>query len=36
MAKMNFTPADKLIDDVWEKVGTPERNAMEAQLKEEM
>lgn len=36
MAKMNFTPADKLIDDVWEKVGTPERDAMEAQLKEEM
>ena len=25
MAKMNFTPADKLIDDVWGKVGTPER-----------
>ena len=22
MAKMNFTPADKLIDDVWGKVGT--------------
>ena len=36
MAKMNFTPADKLIDDVWGKVGTPERDAMEAQLKEEM
>lgn len=30
MAKMNFTPADKLIDDVWGKVGTPERDAMEA------
>lgn len=36
MAKMNFTPADKLIDDVWGKVGTPERDAMEAQLKEEV
>lgn len=36
MAKMNFTPADKLIDDVWGKVGTPERDAMEAQLKEEI
>lgn len=33
---MNFTPADKLIDDVWGKVGTPERDAMEAQLKEEV
>lgn len=36
MAKMNFTPADRLIDDVWGKVGTPERDAMEAQLKEEI
>ncbi len=33
---MNFTPADKLIDDVWGKVGTPERDAMEAQLKEDI
>ena len=36
MAKMNFTPADKLIDDVWGKVGTPKRDAMEAQLKEDI
>ena len=36
MAKMNFTPADKLIDDVWGKVGTPERDAMEAQLKDDL
>lgn len=36
MAKMNFTPADELIDDVWGKVGTPERDAMEAQLKEDV
>lgn len=36
MSKMNFTPADKLVDDVWGKVGTPERDAMEAQLKEDI
>ncbi len=36
MAKMNFTPADELIDAVWGKVGTPERDAMEAQLKEDI
>ena len=36
MAKMNFTPADALIDDVWGKVGTPERDAMEEQLKEDI
>lgn len=36
MAKMKFTPADELIDAVWGKVGTPERDAMEAQLKEDM
>lgn len=36
MAKMNFTPADKLIDDVWGKVGTTERDAMEAQLKDDL
>lgn len=33
---MNFTSAGKLINDVWGKVGTPERDAIEAQLKEEM
>lgn len=36
MAKMNLTPADDLIDDVWGKAGTPERDAMEAHLKEEI
>lgn len=36
MTKTNFTPADKLIDDVWGPVGTPERDAMEAQLKEDV
>ena len=27
MAKMNFTPADDLVDEVWGKIGTPERDA---------
>lgn len=36
MAKINFTPADELIDAVWGKAGTPERDAMEAQLKEDI
>lgn len=35
MAKMKFKSAAGLIDDVWGKVGTPERDAMEARLKEE-
>ncbi len=33
---MKFTPADELIDAVWGKVGTPECDAMEAQLKEDI
>lgn len=36
MAKMRFTPADDLVDEIWGKVGTPERDAMEAQVKEEL
>lgn len=36
MAKMKFTPADDFVDKAWGKIGTPERDAMEAQLKEEM
>ena len=36
MTKMSFTPSGKLIDDVWGKVGTPARDAMEEQLKEEV
>ena len=36
MAKMKFTQADELIDAEWGKVGTPERDAMEAQLKEDI
>lgn len=35
MTKMKFTPADDLVDEVWGKVGTPERDAMEARIKEE-
>ena len=33
---MRFTPADDLVDEIWGKVGTPERDAMEAQVKEEL
>lgn len=33
---MKFTPADELIDAVSGKVGTLERDAMEAQLKEDI
>lgn len=36
MAKMNLTPANELVDEIWGKVGTPERDAMEIQLKEEL
>lgn len=36
MAKMNLTPASQIVDEVWGKIGTPERDAMEAQLKEEL
>lgn len=36
MAKMNLTPASELVDEVWGKVGTPERDKMEAQLKKEL
>ena len=33
---MNFTPADEYIDEVWGKTGTPERDNMEDQVKEEL
>lgn len=33
---MNLTPASELVDEVWGKVGTPERDMMEAQVKEEL
>ena len=36
MARMNLTPADDLKDEHWGPIGTPERDAMEAQLKEEI
>lgn len=36
MEKMEFRPADALIDEVWGPVGTPERDAMEAELKKEV
>lgn len=36
MAKMNFRPADDMKDELWGPVGTPERDAMEAQLKEDI
>ena len=36
MAKMNFTPADDFVDEVWGKVGTPERDKMDDQVKEEV
>lgn len=36
MAKMNLTPLDVVVDEVWGPLGTPERDAMEAQLKEEL
>lgn len=36
MAKMNFTPADDMRDELWGPIGTPERDAMEAQLKEDI
>ncbi len=36
MTKMIFTPADDLTDEIWGKIGTPERDAMEARLKEDL
>lgn len=36
MAKMNMTSLDVLTDEVYGKVGTPKRDAMEKQLKEEV
>ncbi len=36
MAKMNLTPLSMIVDEVWGKKGTPERDAMEAQLKEDL
>ena len=36
MAKMKFTPADEMKDELWGPIGTTERDAMEAQLKEDI
>lgn len=36
MAKMNLTPLSVLVDEVWGPIGTPERDAMEARLKEDL
>ncbi|MDE7457794.1 MAG: helix-turn-helix domain-containing protein [Muribaculaceae bacterium] len=36
MAKMNLTPSSELVDEVWGKIGTPERDEMEVQLKDEL
>ena len=36
MAKMNLTPLSTMVDEVWGKKGTPRRDAMEEQLKEEV
>lgn len=33
---MNLTPLSEIVDDVWGKKGTPERDAMEVQLKEDL
>lgn len=36
MAKMNLTPLSVVVDEVWGEKGTPERDAMEAQLKDDL
>lgn len=36
MAKMKLTPLSVVVDEVWGEKGTPEREAMEAQLKEDL
>ena len=36
MAQMKLIPADNMKDKLWGKRGTPEREAMEAKLKEDV
>lgn len=36
MAQMKLIPADKMKDKLWGKRGIPEREAMEAKLKEDV
>lgn len=33
---MKLTPLSEIVDEVWGPIGTPERDAMEAQLKEDI
>lgn len=33
---MNLTPLSEIVDEVWGKVGSPERDMMETQLKEDL
>ena len=36
MGNMKLTPLSEVVDRVWGKTGTPERDEMEARLKEEL
>lgn len=36
MEDMKLTPLSELVDETWGEIGTPERDKMEAQLKEEL
>lgn len=36
MTKINLTPLSVIVDEVWGEKGTPERDAMEAKLEEEL
>lgn len=36
MAKFNLTSIDELNDEIWGPIGTPERDAMEAQLETDL
>lgn len=36
MGKMTFRSSDHLVDDVWGKIGTPQRDRMEAELKRDV
>ena len=36
MAQINLTPLSAVVDEVWGKEGTPKRDAMEKQLKDEV
>ncbi len=36
MEQMKLTPLSEVVDEVWGKIGTPERDKMEEKLKEEV